>query len=201
MAAEALRTGKVTVSGDGYDTVVVDFGRAAGQTIALLNNDRWSVNHADSNPLEDLETGSALMLANGGGTGTQVVMAPDAWNAMRKRLIERGEDKVLLDYLRSGGSSLEMGPGSELVRHIGNVGSFDLWVYDDVYVDDAGNDQHLMPSGTVLMPSAIECALLRDDQDPKAGYKATGTPKTYYGDDPAVTWLLLQSAPLVVPSR
>lgn len=204
MAAEALRTGKVTVSGEGYDTVVVDFGRAAGQTVTLLNNDRWSVVHADSNPLEDLEAWSAIIQANGGGTGTRVTMAPDAWNAMRKRLIERGEDKVLLDYLRSGGSNLEMGPGADLVRHIGNVGSFDIWVYDDVYVDDAGADQHLMPSGTVLMGSSaiegVRCYGMI--QDPKAGYKATRYfPKTYYEDDPAVTWLLLQSAPLVVPSR
>lgn len=204
MAAEALRAGTVTVSGDGYNPVVVDFGRAAGQTITLLNNDRWSINHADSNPLEDLEVWSALMQANGGGTGRTVVMAPDAWTAMRTRLVARGEDRMLLDYQRSGSSTLDMGPGADLVRHIGNVGSFDLWVYDDVYVDDAGADQHLMPSGSVVMgSSAIEgiraYGMIRD---PKAGYVATRYfTKTWIEEDPAVQWLLLQSAPLVVPSR
>lgn len=204
MASEALRAGTVTVTGEGYDTVVVDFGRAAGQTVTLLNNDRWSVNHADSNPLEDLETWAALIQTNGGGTGTTAVMAPDAWNAMRKRLIERGEDKLLLDYQRSGGSSLDAGPGVGLVRHIGNVGSFDLWVYDDVYVDDNGADQHLMPSGTVILGSlAVEGVRAYGMiQDPKANLKATRYfTKTWQEEDPAVTWLLLQSAPLVVPTR
>jgi hypothetical protein len=41
MASEALRTGKVTVSGDEYPTVVVDFQRDAALTVALAGGSRW----------------------------------------------------------------------------------------------------------------------------------------------------------------
>jgi hypothetical protein len=204
MASEALRTGKVTVTGDGYDTVVVDFGRAAGQTVVLAGNDRWSVVHADSDPLGDLEAWAALIQGNGGGAAIDVTLAPDAWAAMRKRLIERGEAAMLLDYTRSGSSTLELGPGNDNARFIGRLGSFNLWTYDDVYVDDNGADQHLMPSGTVVMASASVEGVRAYGviQDPKANYGAMRYfPKTWEEEDPAVTWLMLQSAPLVVPCR
>lgn len=204
MAAEALRTGKVTVSGEGYDTVVVDFGRAAGLSVTLAGNDLWSANHADSNPLQDLENWAQLVQDNDGGAATTVVMAPDAWNAMRTRLIARGEAAWLFDYQRGGSSAVELGPKYDKVRRIGRIGDFDISVYTETYVDDAGNTQSLLPSGTVLLgSSAIEGGRCYGAiQDPKAGYKATRFfTKTWDEEDPAVTWLLLQSAPLVVPFR
>jgi hypothetical protein len=44
------------VTGDGFPTVNVDFKRDATLTVTLSNNDRWSINDADSDPLLDLET-------------------------------------------------------------------------------------------------------------------------------------------------
>lgn len=207
MAAEALRTGKVTVSGEGFETVVVDFGRTAGHTIALLTNDRWSVTHADSNPLEDLETGSGLCQTNAGGLGNIVVLAPDAWKAMRARLIQRGEWEQLFNSLRSStDSSANAGPlvAQAGGRHVGTIGSFDLWVYDQTYVDDAGNTQNVMPSGTVIMGDANVEGIRAYGAivDEEAAYKATRYfSKSWIEKDPAVRMLLLQSAPLVVPLR
>lgn len=204
MAAEALRTGKVTVSGEGYDTVVVDFGRNANLTAALAGNDCWDVIHADSDPLDDLETWAGLVQDNDGGNARTVVMAPDTWKNLRKRLVQRDELGMLLDYRRGGTSQLETGPGNDKVRSLGSLGTFDLWVYNQSYVDDAGATQQLMPSGALIMGSgAIEGARCYGAiQDPKAGYKASRYfTKTWEEEDPAVQWLLLQSAPLVVPFR
>jgi hypothetical protein len=204
MAAEALRTGKVTVSGDGYDTVVVDFGRDASLGNALLNNDRWSVNHADSDPLGDIEDVSTLVQSKEGGVVTDVIHDPIAFKHFRTRLIARGEDKVLLDYARASKSSVEFGPMGDKVRFIGMIGTHRHWVYQDTYIDDAGAEQKLLPDGTVLFgSSAIEGARCYGAiQDPKAGYKATRYfTKTWDEEDPAVRWMLLQSAPLVVPFR
>jgi hypothetical protein len=41
MASEALRTGKVTVTGEQYPTTVVDYGRDAGLTVVLTGANRW----------------------------------------------------------------------------------------------------------------------------------------------------------------
>ncbi len=204
MAAEVLRTGRVTVSGDGYDTVVVDFGRAPGLSITLGGNDLWSANHVDSNPLGDLEDGATLMQSNDGGVPTKVVLDPLAWAAMRTRLAQRNEAQQLFDYARGSRSSVELGPMADKVRYIGVIGTFEIWVYNDTYIDDAGLEQKLLPDGTVLMVSgALEGARCYGSiQDPKAGYKATRFfTKTWVEEDPAVQWLLLQSAPLVVPFR
>ncbi|EEZ0587018.1 hypothetical protein EY777_19305 [Escherichia coli] len=41
MAASALVSGTVTVAGEGYETQVVDFGRASDLTITLSGSDKW----------------------------------------------------------------------------------------------------------------------------------------------------------------
>lgn len=41
MAAEILRTGKVTISGEKYQTKVIDFGRDAELTVTLTGTARW----------------------------------------------------------------------------------------------------------------------------------------------------------------
>lgn len=204
MAAEALRTGKVTVSGEGYDAVVVDYGRAAGLTADLAGNNCWDVVHADSDPLDDLEAFAQLVQDNDGGNASEVVLAPSTWKFMRARLVARGEMVMLLDYQRSGTSQLDLGPSGDKVRRIGRLGTFNLSVYNQSYVDDAGATQQLMPSGSLIMGSAaIEGARCYGAiQDPKAGFKASRFfTKTWEEEDPAVQWMLLQSAPLVVPFR
>ena len=54
MASEVLRTGKETVTGEGYPTVVVNFSRDAALTVALLSTARWG--ETGVVPLDDLES-------------------------------------------------------------------------------------------------------------------------------------------------
>jgi hypothetical protein len=206
MAAEALRTGKVTLSGEGFKTVVVDFGRPAGNTITLAGANRWNqaLTGGAPNPLGDLETWSGLVE----GGGTTVVMAPDTWAAMRARMIERGEDISLLGTIRGGTSALDMGPQStqdSRVNVIGNIGRFSIVTYDETYVDDAGVEQRLIPTGELVMasPDVLLGAQLHGAiLDAAAGFRAMEYfPKVYAENDPPVEWWLLQSAPIVVPFR
>lgn len=206
MTSEALRTGKVTVAGDGFPTVVVDFLRDATLTVTLLNNDRWSINHADSDPLTDLETMSGLSMGLGAGPTPEITMAPDAWAAFRARLAARGELPALGQFDRTSASRFEVGPQlQEKVTYIGKIGAFDISVYDDTYVDDAGATQHMMPSGTVVGvgPSNLEatrCYGVIEDEE--AGIKAEQWfAKSWLEKDPGNRWVLAQSAPLVVPYR
>lgn len=202
MASEALRTGKVTVDGEGFDSVLVDFGRAAALTVATLTaNDRWTVDHADSLPMDDLETWAALIQSNDGPPPTDIVMDPLAWQAARKKTAVT----TLLDTRRGSTSQAELGPLANTTgRFIGYLGDFRLWVYQQTYVDEDGNSAKVIPDYTVIMGSpAIEGVRAYGAiQDEKAGYTAQRYfIKSWLEEDPAVRWLLLQSAPLTVPYR
>lgn len=214
MASEALRLGQVTVTGENYPTVVVNFGRDASLTVALAGGARWGENGVSV--LDNLETWAALVQAKSGAAPTQVVMDPKAWGIFRKD----AEVKDLLDrwkrsYNEAGASAIDRGPmsrgdGKDRARFVGSVGDFEIWVYSDVYVDEDGNDQNLVPDYTVMMAAGNDgrkgglegVRAYGTILDEESGYKATRYfNKSWLEKDPAVRWLLLQSAPLVFPYR
>jgi hypothetical protein len=205
MASEALRTGKVTVSGDEYPTVVVDFQRDAALTVALAGGSRWGETGVSA--LDNLEDWVALIQEKSGAVGRTVIMDALAWRVFKS------DPKVekLLDIRRIADSTnLSLGPlafgqGNELARYVGTIGDLDFWVYNDRYVDDNDVVQKLLPDYTVLVGSTGQLEGTRcygAIQDEKAGYRAQRYfSKSWLEEDPAVRWLLLQSAPLIVPYR
>jgi hypothetical protein len=210
MAAEALRAGTVTVTGEGYDTVVLNFGRAAGNDVTLTGNDRWTITDPASDPLSDIETFASTVQTNGNYGVTHIVLEPSAWTALRSRLLARGELAMAIDFARGGQSNLETGPGTsagngQKSRYIGRLGTFEIWVYNDTYIDDAGATQSLLTAGETLFIAAggIEgTRCYAAIQDEEAEYTASRYfAKSWLEKDPAVRWLLLQSAPLMVPFR
>lgn len=204
MASEALLLGQVTVTGDGYPTKVVDFQRHNDLTVALAGGAQWG--ETDVHPLDDLEAWAGDVQAHSGGVATTVVFDPKAWAIFRKH----PDVQKLLDTRRGSTSQAETGPiargqGSRKARHVGMIGDFDVWVYQDAYVDDAGAVQQLLPDNTVIMGDPANTEGVRAYgaiQDEKAGYQARRFfSKSWLEEDPAVRWLMLQSAPLVVPYR
>lgn len=205
MSSEALRLGQVTVDGEGFDAVTVDFGRDATLTVTLLTNDRWSVTHADSDPLTDLETMSGRSQGLGAGGTPTIVMEPTAWTAFRARVAQRGELPPLGQYERTSASRFEIGPSlQDKVEYKGKVGGFEIYTYQDTYLDDAGASQLMLPLGTVLgVGAALEgtrhYGLIEDEESGLAAERFFA--KSWLEKDPAVRYLLSQSAPLVVPYR
>lgn len=210
MASEVLRTGKVTVKGEGYPEVVVDFGRHADLTATLGGSVEWGDNGVK--PLDDLETFATAIQGKSGAVAKTVVMDPKAWNLFRN---DDGVGKLLDRRAYMGYEDLAVGPmirgqGNDKARYVGIVGDFDIWVYQDIYVDDDGNNQQMMPDYTVAVASAgaggsggIEGTRAYGViQDEEAGYKAERYfVKSWLEKDPAVRWMMLQSAPLVFPCR
>lgn len=214
MAAEALTTGKVTVTGDGYPTMVVDFGRDPALTVSLADDDRWG--ETGVKPVDGIEDWAALIQEKSGAVVRDVIMDPKAWK------IFRADPHVekLLDMRRGGDPTLQVGPmargqGQQKARYVGSIGDFDFWVYQDVYVDPADPTQAtklLMPDHSVIMASRGDAATGRGGlegtraygviQDEKANYQSPRYfTKSWLEEDPALRWLLMQSAPLVVPYR
>jgi len=76
--------GTVTVSGEKYQIVVVDYGCAAALRVTLSGNDVWS-DETNANRLANLLAWSEPMLKQpAGGAGLDVIMDPDAFKNFRK---------------------------------------------------------------------------------------------------------------------
>lgn len=199
MAVEALRTGKVTVKGEGFDTVVVDFGRDAGLTITKTAGTKWG--DAGVEPAEDLEAWALTVLQGSGSSIRTIIMDPNAWTKFRKSsaLLDK---KLDLSRVKSGEINLGMLP--DHVQYKGNDGTFDYWVYADWYVDpDTGNETAMLPSGTVIgVGDVMGVRHFGAIKDEDAGYQSREYfSKSWVQQDPSVRFLLMQSAPLMVPYR
>jgi hypothetical protein len=200
MAGEVLATGKSTISGDKYPTVVIDFGRAAGNTIIAAK--LWS--DPTSLPLDDLQDWSQLALQQTGVMLNDVLLTVDAWKVFRSNA--QIKDRLVLQRvaqtLPTMGQAAQIEEGGILM---GNVDGFNIWVYSGWYVDPAdGVEKPILPAGTCIMSSpALEgvraYGAIRDEQ---AGLQALPYfVKSWIEEDPSVRFLLMQSAPLVVPYR
>lgn len=203
MAAQALLTGSVTISGDGYQTANVDFGRTTGgegHTVTLTSTDVWD--DAGSSPRDDLQEWATRIAKHSGGDGRDVIMEPDAWTKFRSH----ADVKDVINFRRTTDTQLAVGAMRErgLVWR-GEIDGFDIYTYQDWYETDAGVVTPFLPADTVLMvaPAAIEgIQAFGAIRDPQAGYAAMPYyPKAWYEDDPGREILMTQSAPLVVPLR
>lgn len=199
MAAQVLRTGAVTISGEGYQTVSVDFGRHSDNTVTLTSTDVWD--DAGSSPRDDLQDWATVVAKRSGGDGQNVIMEPDAWKKFRNH----ADVKEAIDFRRTTDTMTEVGAMRErgLVRR-GEIDGFTIWTYQDWYEADDGTITPFLPADTVLMvASAVEgIQAFGAIRDPQAGYAAMPFyPKVWYEEDPGREILMTQSAPLVVPLR
>lgn len=203
MAAEILRTGKVIVSGDGYPAQTVDFGRDAELTKALSGSATWD--SSGVNPVDDLEDWAITLQDKSGVVAKTVVMDPQAWKIFRSNTTVQ----KYLDIRRGTNNTINIDPQiiseNEKARYAGSIGDFAIWVYNDTYVDDKGTTCKLLPEKTVLLGSREGLEGTRcygAIHDEKANWTAQRYfTKSWIEEDPSVRWLLLQSAPLVVPYR
>jgi hypothetical protein len=157
--------------------------------------------------IDNLEDWVAKVQEKSGAVGRTVIMDALAWRLFK------ADTKVtqLLDLQRLRGNDgmaygpIAFGQGNELARFVGSLGDLDFWVYNDRYVDDTNTVKKLLPDYTVIIGSVSQLEGVRcygSIMDEKAGYRAQRYfSKSWLEEDPAVRWLLLQSAPLLVPYR
>lgn len=201
MCAQVLRSGQVVVDGDDYERQVVDFSRAAGQTVALTSAARWG--ESGVKPLSNLKTWATLTQKASGGAVRNVILGTGAAD-----LLQNDADLATkLDNNRQISGSFELGPiaagedGMPAV-YIGSIGVFNFWQYAQWFEDDAGSEVEIWPEyGVGMVSSAFRGNMAYGAiLDMDALVPVSRFPKNFMTDNPSREHLLTQSAPLPVPS-
>jgi hypothetical protein len=196
MARELLKYGKITIKGDDYPEVTVDFERDNANTLALESAKQWG--EEGVSPIDDIQDWIDLAKK----PIRNIVLGKKAWGYVRKDL----QLKDMVDTtLRNGSAAFNLAPENaddEGVRYLGTFGTgIDLYLYMDDYEDTKGETQSYVDDHDVfLIPSdgyGIRCygAIIA------AGAEYMGMPtyiKNYQTDDPEGEFILTQSAPLPV---
>jgi len=201
MAAEVLRTGKSTITGEGYPSVVVDFGRAVGHTVTLGAGSKWG--DAGVKPLNNLEDWALTVAQASGATVTDVVFTVGAWRKFRENTEAQNAIDTQLGQLANFQIPIASIEGLEFK---GTIGGKRLWVYTGWYVDpQTGSEVAIIQDGWVILVAANGLLGTRHYgaiRDEEAGFQAREFfSKSWITPDPAIRYLLTQSAPLIVPYR
>lgn len=203
MAIEALRTGKVVVSGEDVAATEIDYGRDSGQTVTLSGGARWGQSGVKA--LDSLKTWAETVQKASGAHPYHVVMDPKA-----AALFTADADvRAILNVWRQASGILELagvavgGQGREY-RLLGKIGDFEVYVYQQYYHLEGGTPAQMMPDNTVIMGNpelASGVQAYGAIRDRMALAALPRFPKMWDEQDPAITFLMTQSAPLPVFGR
>lgn len=212
LACQAIKNGSVTIVGDRYPSVTVDFLRDASLTITLSGTARWDQTSTAA-PLDDLESASDAAFSLGNAAITDIVFGTLAW----KNFLKNAQVLFLLNNQYRGSSSdfqrTSLVPPSNF-QQMGFVGGpsgqFTLWRYSNWYNDVDGQtgkmtrQEFLDPKEVVGFGGALDGikafgAIM--DADANFAAEATIFPKMWKEDDPSVVYTMSQSAPLMVPTN
>lgn len=201
MAAEAILYGAITLEDEAYPRTVVDFERLSSLSVTLVGAARWG------------QTGVSIMSsiegfrkqvrqAPFGGVTNRLTIGGDVWDVMR----ESTEIRELLNsnYKLNNNVSLNMGLRDDLqVEYVGKLsGTLEVYVYSDYYQDATGAAVPFMSPKDVLLsgPAVNGVRAFGAIQDKSAQLQALSVfGKMWDEQDPSVTFIMHQSAPLMVP--
>jgi hypothetical protein len=200
MAGQVLSIGKLTITGEKYPTAILDFGRSpANMPIAAK---LWS--DPTALPLSDLDTWAMQVLQATGVMLTDVLMTPDVWSVFQTN----PQVKDHLTIWRSLGQQPSLSGNAPILEggvYMGNIGTYNIYVYSGWYVDPTDGSEHpILPAGSCILTSpALEgvkaYGAIRDEE---AGLQAMPYfVKSWIEPDPSVRFIMMQSAPIVVPYR
>lgn len=208
MAAQALLSGTVTVVGEDFPSMTVDYLRPSAHTVALTGSARWG--QSGVSPLALLRSWNATVMQNSGFNAKVVVMDPLAADKFLADTNVRQNLNTIANTPVNGAfpqgnlqlSGVLTGAVGEEVKYIGEIGGFEIWQYAQAYTEPDGTVQQLLPANTVIMGSPAGAQGVRTYgaiRDKKAGLKALERfPKMWDEEDPSVTYTMTQSAPLPV---
>jgi hypothetical protein len=199
LAAKAILDGAVTLEDNDYPTVVIDFGRAGDNTVTLIGADLWDSGTGDIlGDINDWRT--QVTQAKFGGPVNRLTVGTEAWEAMSNDpavmelldLTVRGTDATLNRGVREG----------QTIEFVGRINTLDVYLYSDYYeLADGTKVDFMSPKDVVLTgPNVMGVRCFGAILDHKASFQALKIfPKMWDENDPPVTFIMNQSAPLMVP--
>jgi hypothetical protein len=202
MAGEVLATGKSTITGDKYPTQVVDFGRLNTHTFDISGSTPWTT--TGSGPLDNLQDWAQIVLEDVGVFPNDVLMDVTTWKIFRANDVIQQR----LNIYRTIGALPTMAMAAQVEEggvFMGTVDGFNIFVYSGWYIDPAdGTQKSILPAKTVIMasPAMMGVQAFGAIRDEEVGLQATPYfVKSWIQFDPSVRYIMLQSAPLIVPFR
>jgi hypothetical protein len=200
MAAELLQTGKLVIEGEKYTRQQLDFKRDASLKINAAK--LWS--DPTSLPLNDLAAVNAVMLPLVGSIATDVIMSPVAWGHFSNNAQVTG--RILNWRSVNQEPTLQLrGIDSEGAIPMGTIDNYNIFVYAGWYIDPmTGTTKKIWADDLVLVVSryigGVRCyGAIKDTQ---AGFRAVRYySKSWIEEDPPLRFIMMQSAPLPVPTR
>ena len=217
MAIEAMKTGKVTVTGEGYDEPkLVDYQRKSEHTKLLTLTDRWG--ESEVSPVDNVEDYCQDIAEESGVYPDVIAFDKHAFRLFRKD--PQYKDLIDRDF-RGAESSMELLLAADqqegvLIGRLGANGP-EIWVFNAVYKDDQGVLQRLVPDYSVMIgsrrPEASGTRYFGDVIDADVGYQHTEfkdpetglvlphMAKTWTTKNPGQRYCMLQCAPLPVLTR
>lgn len=206
MAARAVIDSEVTVEGDDYPSQTVEFGRHTDLTIQLASGERWSQNTAT--PLRDIEDARKRSFELARTPITRLTFGLNAWDyftsfAAVTDLLKTDIRGSTTDFNRAIGSGEPFEFRGILAGNAG-VGRLELWTYNDMYDDDTDTAQAFLQQDSVVGtgPGIMGFRCFGAIQDKGAQLRPLAMfPKMWEQEDPSATYLMTQSAPLMVPAQ
>lgn len=209
MAASALVNGTVTIEGEGFETTIIDFGRDSELTVTLSGSDKWPTSVAagqtNTRPTDDIEEWQTRILQKSGSVPTDLVFTNKSWRAFRLDTTIK-DNAITFPALSPFGN--QVNAGAQIQKgavYKGRWGNFDLWLYNDWFINPLNNQEEpMIPDGAVVMTGAelMGTRAYGVILDPAFNYGPMAyAPKTWLQEDPAQRLLMMQSAPIVIPSR
>jgi hypothetical protein len=206
LAARALIDGAVTIQGEDYPAVTVNFRRHASLSYTLAGAAMWSAGTAD--PLADIKAAKLNANARSGVRLTKLVFGANAWEYFSARV--NLKEMMNLNYAGSDTRVKLMSDGYEGQEYMGVIqgldggGKIEAWVDTSKYMDENGVEQFFLEQNTVVGVSdfieGVRC--FGAIRDVKAGLRPLEVfTKMWENEDPSVEYIMSQSAPLMVPKR
>lgn len=209
MAAQAVQFGGVTVEGEDYPAVYVDFNRDAGLTRTLAGTARWG--QADDDPLADIRDLRSLAFKKGMSSINRLTMGIDAFDLFFEDTKVQAllKDNTVSVNRTSDSTMSAFSGGDQPVEYRGVLqgangqGRIEVYTYAQQYEDYDGTMVDMIHPLDVIGTGNIDgVRAFGAIQDKRASLRALPKfPKMWDQEDPSRTYTMTQSSPLMVPTN